>query len=536
MSAVLLRPLRLLCAIATFAYGSLFMQTVTADEPETVRNRSAQQVEQLALQAIAAQQRFTELSVREHRRKLYFDVTIAPNTDRKEWRVLINQASPDFAQADNTYKAEGFELISSAEVRANGRTYVSGVWWQTDIPEKALQLPEGPLPASGTQDAEVRPLTEYLQDFCRRNNAAGVTMAVSRDGEIRYEQAVGWADVSVARPMNPDTPMRIASISKPIAATAVMLLVQDGVLEPDQPVLPLLQKLRLKNARQPEDPRWREITIRHLLQHTAGFDRDATQDPMFQVPQATRALRLRHTARDRDLITWMLDRKLDFDPGARYAYSNFGYCLLGRAVEAADPQGRSFGDFVRDRILTPAGMTSTYLAKTRPADRPFNEARYHMQKESRAMAFWNDRSNENGQFQTVRRPDGAWDLEVMDANGGWVSTAGDLLRFVAALEDPETPLLSSELRDAMFDRPVIGGSQDPSANFWYGFGWQVRRSGGGINFWHTGALDGTSTLLVRRHDGFSWAALFNTDRSPDGDRLASLIDGPLHSVVNQVQW
>jgi N-acyl-D-amino-acid deacylase len=200
--------------------------------------------------------------------------------------------------------------------------------------------------------------------------------------------------------------------------------------------------------------------------------------------------------------------------------------------------GENYNDYVRRTILQPAAMTNTMPGKTRLDDRVDGEVRYHMQKQTSAPAFWSIvsrslRSNSGKLPNSVPSQYGQWDLEIMDAHGGWLSTAPDLLRFVIAAHSSEAGLLSQTSQQTMLERPDL--PDNPGSGFWYGCGWQVRPVGGyGFNIWHSGALDGTSALLVRRWDNMTWAVLFNTDRSTNGEFLASLIDPRLHHAISQV--
>ena len=126
---------------------------------------------------------------------------------------------------------------------------------------------------------------------------------------------------------------------------------------------------------------------------------------------------------------------------------------------------------------------------------------------------------------------GQWDLEVMDSFGGWTSTAQDLVQFIDAIDSEKSPLLTRESRKLMLDSPSF---TDRSTNaVWYGLGWNVRAvdDNGQRNYWHTGSFAGTSSLLVRRYDGYSWAIIFNVDRTSNGDRCADVIDSELHKAV-----
>ena len=207
--------------------------------------------------------------------------------------------------------------------------------------------------------------------------------------------------------------------------------------------------------------------------------------------------------------------------------------------------GQPYQEFVTDHILSPCDAHNTRPGKTKLEDRGENEVRYHSQKATMHAPFWSipPRSSRNSipkAVAQVEAPYGQWDLEVMDAHGGWISTAPELLRFVKILDDATHPLLSEHSRTVMLAKPQLVGAIETKA-FWYGCGWSVRSSGRGDqilnthNIWHNGSLAGTSTLLVRRHDGFSWAVLFNTDVSSDGGRLSELIDPEVHRAVDSIK-
>ena len=139
-------------------------------------------------------------------------------------------------------------------------------------------------------------------------------------------------------------------------------------------------------------------------------------------------------------------------------------------------------------------------------------------------------------------PYGGFCLEAMDAHGGWLASAVDLARFAAALDDPaQCPVLKKESLAKMYEPPAAPVSRRDDgtlADSFYACGWSVRPVGkdGRANYWHTGSLPGTATLLVRRWDGLSWAALFN-QRSEDAALPDSAIDGALHRAADAVsEW
>ena len=139
-------------------------------------------------------------------------------------------------------------------------------------------------------------------------------------------------------------------------------------------------------------------------------------------------------------------------------------------------------------------------------------------------------------------PYGVECIETMDANGGWIASAVDLVRFAAALDDPKRcPILSEESIGAMLAPPpgAVGhgpkGRQKPT---YYACGWDVRpalRQPDKYTKWHGGMLAGSSTLLVCRDDGIDWAVLFNSDAGKDGKEFAGLIDPLLHKPASEIK-
>lgn len=477
----------------------------------------------------------TVLDVRLQNGDTVFDVTSTPNSDLKAWMIHINSNDAEHEELKKKYAADGFSLSVHRTITVNRRKLHSAVWIPDVSATAHLQLPDGPLPESGRTGQSLEPLNELMRKILRDNNLPGGTLAVAHHGRIIFERGFGYSDVDAKAPMPAAINMRIASLSKPITAVAILILVQEGQLQLDAPLLPLLaahptQRFDTQAAAK-IDPAWGLVTVRHLLEHSGGFDRDKSEDTMFQLVKITQARKLKRLARIPDVIRYQLQQPLDFQPGAKYAYSNIGYCLLGRVVESVS--GQDYAAFVNERILKPAGMKQTRLGKTRLKDRAPDETRYYTQKITKQPAVW-DLVDESvkGDFEMVSTPYGAWDLEVMDSHGGWTSTAADLVRLISALEAPQSPLLKPATFQQMLQRPSYAADATDAA--WYGLGWNVRAVNRkeGRNVWHTGSLAGTSTLMVRRSDGYSWAVLFNVDKSKNGQRCADLIDGEIHRAVD----
>ncbi len=509
-------------------------QTGVGDEVTERKDVSVADLQKYVEQLTNDQQIITQLKVRKTKSEIMFDVTSARNTDERAWWVQINVSDADFKATSRKYAADNYEMTVHEVITANRKKFHSAVWVQSAEKGDVLVLPSGEIPESGETGRELQPLNELMQQTLRENNIPGSTLAVAHNGKLIFNRGFGYSDLEQSVAMSPDSTMRIASLSKPITAVAVLRLMEQGRVDLDKPVLdylamhPSFQSMT-KGALE-ADPRWGQITVRHLLEHSGGWDRDESKDTMFQLVEITRTLKLNHLARIPEIVQYQLGRPLDFDPGTKYVYCNLGYCLLGRVIEAVS--GQSYEDFVTEQILQPAGMIQTRLAKTRLADRADDEVRYYTQKVKKYPAIWDLSGPMNGRFGMVPAPYGHWDIEVMDAHGGWMSTAADLVRFISAIDSPSSPLLQPETRRLMLQPPSYTDSS--MVNVWYGLGWNVRHVGPSdrFNYWHTGALAGTSTLMVHRWDDFAWAVLFNIDVTKSEERCADLVDGPLHRAVS----
>jgi N-acyl-D-amino-acid deacylase len=341
----------------------------------------------------------------------------------------------------------------------------------------------------------------------------GGALAVAQEGEIVLARGYGLADVARSEPVLPESLFRIASLSKPITAAAVLKLVEEERLSLDTPAFALLDDLR-PPAGTTIDPRIYEITVRHLLEHSAGWDASASFDPMFPSQRAAAGVDLPADADCTTIIGFMLGRPLDYDPGSRYAYSNLGYCVLGRVIERAS--GQSYANYVQSQVLAPIGIERMVQGRSRLEDRHPAEVRYYVNGEaSQAQSVFHDGPGR------VPWPYGGFYLEAMDAHGGWIGSAVDLVRFSYAVDSANpSPLLRAETLQTMLARPeapLWEGRSDYRA-----LGWRVRPTRKGAAWWHTGSFPGSTTVLYRTPSGLTWVALLNA--SPDATGSEFLVE------------
>ncbi len=375
-------------------------------------------------------------------------------------------------------------------------------------------------------------INALMQNFLAKHRAPGASLAITDHGRLVYARGFGYADVATREPATAESLFRIASVSKPITAVAIMQLVESGKLKLDDKAFDILDEYEPHLEEDAKvDERQSDITILHLLQHRGGWDRDKSFDAMFQSERFAQAVGEPAPASQAAIIRCMLGLPLDFAPGERYAYSNYGYCLLGRVIEKLT--GQSYEDYVKQHVLQPIGATRMAIGATHLSGRREGEVRYYDTNVETSV-------HADTVGQRCPPPYGAWYLESMDSHGAWIASAVDLVRFAAALDDEDnSPLLKAESIKAMFERPpgLAGHDKDGKGlKVCYGVGWQVQHGGDGelTMQMHGGSLPGTSTKLVRRSDGRNFAVLFNARETALTGRLAEDISGELNRAISEV--
>jgi CubicO group peptidase (beta-lactamase class C family) len=193
-----------------------------------------------------------------------------------------------------------------------------------------------------------------MTEFVDGGKSAGIVTLVARHGSVASVDAVGYQDLAKRTPMKPDTIFRIMSVSKPITAAGVMVLVDDGrisLLDPVEKFIPEFKGIRVNpcGTRNGFDcqtvPAARPFTVLDLLTHTSGLG------------EAGRAAGPGPTTRAELIASSAQRMTLLYQPGTAWNYTNFGIGVLGRVIEVAS--GQSFDDFMASRVFVPLGMTDS---------------------------------------------------------------------------------------------------------------------------------------------------------------------------------
>lgn len=387
-----------------------------------------------------------------------------------------------------------------------------------------------PIIVTGVTEPGMASYDTVITSLMRKYKVPGGAVGVVKAGKLVFAHGYGYADVANEVPVQPDALFRLASLSKAITAATILHLVERGALRLDDPAFSYLSDLQ-PPAGKTEDARLSQITIRELLQHSGGWDRDATFDPMFASTMIADSLGVAAPASADDVVRYMMGRPLDFDPGMRYAYSNFGYVVLGTIIQRVT--GESYVDYVRSQVLEGMGIQRIAQGHTLLMDSVPGEVRYYAVG-GQALEYPLVQSVFPGQG-LVPQAYGGFYMEAMAANGGWVSSTMDLLRFITSvdgLHDRPQFLADSTIQE-MIAQPIGNQTWPPGSAYWYAMGWLVRPSNGDANWWHTGSLPGTTTEMVRAYHGVEWVAFFNA-RAANDTGFVTAVDAGLWTALQGV--
>lgn len=310
-------------------------------------------------------------------------------------------------------------------------------------------------PAAGEiPRAKVEAIEAAVSAEMSRQGIPGLSIAIGQGGQVRFANGYGLADIENSVPAKAATVYRLASVSKPMTAVAVLQLVERGAIDLDAPIQRYAPSF-------PEKP-W-PLTARLLLGHLGGVRHYREDEPPNTRPYASAT----------EGLAFFKDDPLVVEPGTRFLYSTYGYSLLGAAVEGVT--GKPFIEALKEGVLDPAGMISTRVDEVAPII------------PNRAQGYLRLPSGEV-------RNSALSDVSYKVPGGGLCSTAADVARFGMALSGGV--LLKKETLTQMLTSMKTREGRPTS----YGFGWNVSGPGRRREAWHTGGQERVTTVVYLQPD------------------------------------
>ncbi len=319
---------------------------------------------------------------------------------------------------------------------------------------------------------------EYIRAEMEKHHIPGLSLLVSRDGKPIRAQGYGLANVELQVPVKPETVFQSGSVGKQFTATVVMMLVEEGKINLEDPLTKFF----------PDAPAaWKQVTVRELLSHTAGFTdypkdfnfrRDYTEDEVLKIVEGI---------------------PLAYPAGTKWSYSNLGYATLGILIHKVT--GKFYGDFLQERIFKPLDMSTTRIISEADII-PNRAAGYRLVK---------------GELK----------------NGSLYFSINDLAKWDAALYTEK--LLKRSSLDQMWTVAKLKNGQ-PNQDH-YGFGWSIETKNGHKVIGHGGSWQGFKTHISRYvDDKLTVVVLINqadAEPGPITDRVAEMYLATLFACVKR---
>ncbi|KAL3123470.1 hypothetical protein niasHT_004642 [Heterodera trifolii] len=411
------------------------------------------------------------------------------------WPIMPRQISHFFAPADDRLQF----VVLWSDVHSFRHPRAPEIW------PKGQRIPINYL--AGTESQIEQSQSEFIakrvERFMRELDIPGLSVAISRDEQLKYAAGFGFGNVRKRREVTPNEQFRIGSVSKPITAAAVLLLVDKGSLELERHVFgPKNSIFGNEFARQKPYGKWvTDITVRHLLEHTSGGWNNVDTDPAWLEPDKGTVELIEKVLAEQPLIA---------QPGKAWIYSNFGYQLLGHIIERI--AGMEYEQFVKRYIWQRIGVKDIQVARPSLSEKSRREVLYYMGGGNR-VGF-------NPYDLLPPRRIGPW--------GGWIASPIELLRLMAHLDGfKRRPDLLSDWAIREWAKPT------EASNETYGLGWSLNIMG--FNGWqHDGRMPGSASMLVRLDNGLEMAVVVNKEYS-DRDFFHEL-GYILHHIGNNCDW
>ncbi|MEM9325143.1 MAG: serine hydrolase domain-containing protein [Bacteroidota bacterium] len=316
--------------------------------------------------------------------------------------------------------------------------------------------------------------TYSMEERMAFHKVPGLSIAVVKDGVLRWAKGYGIADSEKGTPVTTTTRFQAGSISKPVAALAALKLMEEGKLDIDKDVNQYLQDWKVAENRFTEEEK---VTVRRLLTHTAGTNVHGFPGykPDAQIPSVTEVLNGKGNT---DKV------EVDTIPGSRWKYSGGGYTIMEKVVE--DITGMPLEVYASSKVLQPLGMVNSTYEQPLPED-SYDEASAAYDRGGQLIA-------------------GTWHVYPEQAAAGLWTTPSDLAKYCIEVQE-----IAQGKEDGVFLRPTITAMLTKHMNDW-GLGPSLAWAGDSLRFQHGGKNAGfTNSMIAFAYRSDAYIIMTNAD-------------------------
>ncbi len=332
------------------------------------------------------------------------------------------------------------------------------------------------------------PVDDFVKKQLEERKIPGLSIAVMKNGEIIKAEGYGFSNLEHQVPAKAETVYQSGSVGKQFTATGVMMLVEEGKLNLDDPI----------TKHFPEGPEsWKKVTVRHLLSHTGGISNKLYDQ-----------INMREDHTEEQMLKKIAALPLDFQPGEKWNYSNPGYVLLGILIHKVS--GKFYGDFLQERIFGPLGMSTTRIINESDII-PNRAAGYVMDKEQIKNQSW------------------VAPMINTTADGSLYFTVMDLAKWDAALNTEK--LLKRTSMDQMWTPIKLNNGKTEK----YGFGWGFDEIRGHKIIGHGGSWQGFTTYIARYVDDKLTVVVLTNFASSNPGSIAKGIAGIYNADLKPIE-
>lgn len=338
----------------------------------------------------------------------------------------------------------------------------------------------------------MRPVDSLINHYLDTFQLKGASMAIVKNGKLIYAKGYGYANLEDSVKVHPAHKFRIASVSKLFTAVAIMKLIEEKKLNLNDTIFGKAGILNEGIYLKARDRRMYDITVKQLLNHTAGWCRKCNGDPMFRPLEIAKKMGLKSPINLDDITKYVFARRLWNKPGTEFGYSNYGYAILGKVVEKVS--GKSYENYVQD-LFKPLGINGIQLSKGFVEQRAPLEVKYYDAKTvPKVRSVYNPRKK-------VPRTYGGNNLEALGGAGAWIASPLDLLRLTNAIDGRKT---APDMLNEKTVQLMVTPEGDDIRKV---LGWRGCRS---YECWRSGSFGGTDAIVVASKSGLSWAFVVNS--------------------------